>query len=116
MFRMMVQASERLKQYERLQGLGYEGDMRGVAKFFYPLAELNQLEKEGKITTAEKKKLIAPIEGLQKGFVTGKMRTMSFDSSVYESQDSGGPPVECAALGCGDNVGLGRRDLKRCSG
>ena len=92
LFRMMVQASERLKQYERLQGLGYEGDMRGVAKFFYPLAELNQLEKDGKLLPEAKRKLIAPIEGLQKGFVTGKMRTMSFDSSVYESQDQAGRP------------------------
>ena len=90
--------------------------MRGVAKFFYPLAELNQFEKEGKITTAEKNKLIAPIEGLQKGFVTGKMRTMSFDSSVYESQDSAGRPSNVRRWDMEILCGPGRRDLKRYFG
>ena len=92
LFRLMVEASQRLKAFERQEGLGYEQDMRGVAKFFYPLHELNQLVKDGRLEPADRDKYIAPIKALERGFVTGKVRTMSFDSGVYQSQDNAGRP------------------------
>lgn len=90
LFRLMVAAGQRLEHYHKLEGQGYEMDIRGVTKFTAPLTELDQMVNDNTLTEERKAALLRPILTLQKGFVVGQMRSMLLDSSVYQNEQGTG--------------------------
>lgn len=85
LFRHVVEAVERLREYERLEGIGFEGDLRGIPVGRAPITTLQQAVKSGQISQAQAD---AQLESMRR-FLTSHKKTASLamllDSRVYES-------------------------------
>ncbi len=87
-----MQASNRLKRYEELEGYGFETDLRGVPIARAPLGELQQLVSEGQITAAQKSQMEAPLREFIENHIRGPRLGMILDSGTYTSANEAGTP------------------------
>lgn len=82
----------RLQAYERLEGIGFETDLRGIPVGRVPYSTLDAMVKDGKITKEQAEKWAAPIEG----FVTDHKKAVDtglvIDSAVYRTIDESASP------------------------
>lgn len=94
LLRHCVAGANRLKQYELLEGVGYESDLRGIPVARAPLAALQQQLKLGQLTQEEVQSFRAPLERLiTNHFNINKNETgLLLDSSVYSTTDGTGRP------------------------
>ena len=87
LFRHIVKAARRLERYEQLEGFGYENDLRGVPILRAPLTALAQLVKDGKITTAQRDSLLAPLKEFVSNHVKNPSLGMLLDSQPWRTTD-----------------------------
>lgn len=85
LFRHIVKAVERLEEYERLEGIGFETDLRGIPVGRAPFMELKKAVQAGTITQDQ---MDAQLQAMRT-FLTKHKRTANLalflDSKVYES-------------------------------
>jgi hypothetical protein len=92
LIRHLVKPAEALKQYERLEGLGIETDLRGVPVGKAPFAELDKQVENQEITAAQRAALIAPIKKFVKNHVRNEKLGLVLDSMAYTSDDDAQRP------------------------
>lgn len=92
LLRHIVPATEALKKFEQLEGMGFETDLRGIPIGRAPLTRLHQMVKSGEITEGQRKL----IEGPLREFLQNRVRTpnlgLLLDSHPYHSMDEANRP------------------------
>jgi hypothetical protein len=97
LFRHLVEPAARLEEYLRLEGTGFQRDLRGIPVGKAPFSALGKAVEDGVITQDEKTALIGGLESVV------KMQAKSFDTGVivdsqpYESQTDSGTQVSTVA-------------------
>jgi hypothetical protein len=90
LFRHLVEPSDRLNEYLRLEGIGLETDLRGVPIGRGPFQKLSEMEQSGEINRTQRIALEQPL----RDFVTNHVKTaktgMLLDSMTYEAKDEAG--------------------------
>lgn len=85
-------AGQMLQAYERLEGVGFESDMRGVPVGRAPYGELQERVRQHTLSQADSDAMTAPIESM----VTDHLRSVAsgvvLDSSVYEGKGESATP------------------------
>lgn len=92
LFRHVAQACRHLKRYEQLESFGYEADLRGIPVARAPLAAVEQMVTEGKITQAQAHALRSPMEQFIKAHAKNPSLGMLLDSSVYRAEGESKTP------------------------
>ena len=92
LLRHIVSASDALKRYEQLEGIGFETDLRGIPIGRAPLSALNQLVKSGQMTRAQATQALGPIKTFLQNHVKSPKLSMLLDSHVYHAQDEAQRP------------------------
>ena len=92
LFRHLVEPVERLKDFQRLEWVGFETDLRGVLKMKAPIAVLRQQVADGVITQAQMDSILNEIKKFAENHVRGKETSILVDSSVYHSIDEAARP------------------------
>lgn len=85
LFRHVVEAVERLREYERLEGIGFETDLRGIPVARAPIAEMRKMVQAGTLSQDQADEQL----NAMRTFLTKHKRTANLalllDSKVYES-------------------------------
>jgi len=115
LFRHIAKKAKELEKFELLESWGFETDLRGIPVARAPLAKLEQLVKEKKISPQQAQELRAPLEAFIDKHSKNPALGMLLDSSVYRAegemkspsstylwsaellQGDGGPHAEVAA-------------------
>jgi hypothetical protein len=85
LFRHVVEAVERLREYEHLEGIGFETDLRGIPLARAPITELRKQVQAGALSQAQMDDALNALrEFLRKHKRTANL-AMLLDSKVYES-------------------------------
>lgn len=85
LFRHVVEAVERLREYEHLEGIGFETDLRGIPLARAPITELRKQVAAGAISQNQMDEAISQLrEFLRKHKRTANLALL-LDSKVYES-------------------------------
>lgn len=95
-FRHLVDPAERLRKYLKLEGQGYERDMRGIPMGRAPLAEIRQAVKDGKITKDEGEKMLAGMRAFLRAQSKAEDTGILVDSATYTSVTADGTNVSAA--------------------
>lgn len=90
LFRHMVEPSRRLARYLKLEGQGYERDLRGIPVGRAPLAEIAAAVESKTITAAEGAAMTASMERFIQLQAKEENTGFLMDSSVVQGQDEGG--------------------------
>lgn len=94
LFRHIVEASQRLQRYEQLEGFGYETDLRGVPVGRAPIAQLQEMVKNGTLTQDDMDKILAPIKTFLSNHIKGPKLGMLLDSMSYQSTNEATTPSQ----------------------
>lgn len=86
LFRHMVNACRRLDKYELLESWGFETDLRGIPVARAPLARLQQLVTEKKLSPEQAAALRAPLETFIDKHSKNPALGMLLDSSVWRAE------------------------------
>lgn len=95
-FRHLVEPGERLRKYLKLEGQGYERDMRGIPLGRAPITEINNMLRNGQITQAEHTRMLAGIKSFLKTQSKAEDTGILLDSATYLSQSGDGQSVSGA--------------------
>lgn len=87
LLRHVVDATRRLSNYERLEGFGYESDLRGVPVGRAPLGEIQAAVKSGALTQAEGQARIASITSFIQKHIKSPNLGLVLDSATYRGRD-----------------------------
>ena len=91
-FRQLVESAQRLSNYQRLEGFGFETDLRGVPLGRGPFSLLQKMVEEGKITSEQKATLEEPLKKFITNHVKNPALGLMLDSATYLSQDAAASP------------------------
>lgn len=83
-FRSLVPAVRRLQAYEKLEGLGFEIDLRGIPVLRGPIREL---ELNAKLSKADRDKAMQALKDFAEGHIKAKDLALILDSEVYANPD-----------------------------
>lgn len=92
LFRHLVEPAERLREYLRLEGIGFEGDLRGIPIARGPIADLSErqaLDKTGEISADNQLK---PLRDFLANHVRTAKTGLLLDSKTYQTLDEAGRP------------------------
>lgn len=92
LFRHLVNAARRLHKYELLEAWGFETDLRGIPVARAPLARLQQLVSEKKLTPQQAADLRSPLETFIDKHSKNPALGMLLDSAVYRSEGESKAP------------------------
>jgi hypothetical protein len=92
LLRHVVEACRRLRTYERLEGFGYEGNLKGIPLLRAPLRELLKEVEAGTLKKEDMEALLAPFKALMSNHVKNPTLAMLIDSEVYTTKDASGAP------------------------
>lgn len=92
LFRHLVEACDRLRRYEQLEGFGFETDLRGIPVGRAPFAALDELVRENVITEAQKNQILLPMKTFIENHIRGPKLGMLLDSSTYTSTNDATTP------------------------
>lgn len=92
MFRHLYPHARKLMRYEKLEGFGFETDLRGIPIGRAPKALLSQLVSESKITQAESDAAVKVLENFIESHIRAPETGLVLDSLTYQSQDDKGTP------------------------
>jgi len=92
LFRHITPHAKRLMRYEQLEGIGYETDLRGIPVLKAPLAFLQRLVDEKKITPQTKAQIEQPLRDFITNHVRGPETGLLLDSVPYRTTDEKGTP------------------------
>jgi hypothetical protein len=73
----------RLERYEQLEGIGYEGDMRGIPSTKAPLSELEALKKSGQLKKEDVDAILKPLKDFVENHIKSSDTALLLDSAVY---------------------------------
>ena len=93
LFRHLSSACLRLARYEQLESFGYESDLRGIPIARMPLSAMEQMVKEGSLTTAQASSLRAPMEQFIRAHAKNPSLGMLLDSSTYRAEGESKTPT-----------------------
>lgn len=83
-FRQLVDPAERLQRYSKLEGSGYERDLRGIPVGHAPIAEINAAVEAGELTKEQGSSLITGIRKFVKLATKDETTGLLLDSAMYE--------------------------------
>lgn len=92
LFRHLVSPTDRLRRYEELEGFGYEADLRGIPVARAPLAEIESLVQEGKLSRSDANALKQPLTDFVENHIRGPKLGLLLDSMTYQSLDESATP------------------------
>lgn len=94
LLRHVTEAVNRRRTYERLEGIGFETDLRGVPVGMAPYAELEALLKAGDITKNKYDAALKPLRSFIQNHYRAPEATLGLilDSTTYRSTDEGNTP------------------------
>ncbi len=92
LFRHTVEKSNVLALYEKLEGWGYEADMRGIPIGRAPIGKLRAALKANVITVDEFNLAVAPIKDIVANHIKGPARGLVIDSAVQRTDDEAARP------------------------
>ena len=94
LLRHVVPHARKLMRYEALEGIGFETDMRGIPIGRAPLALLDKLVEQGKISETKKEEMVQVI----RDFITNHIRAadtgLVLDSLPYRTTDEKSTPSQ----------------------
>jgi hypothetical protein len=90
LFRHLVEPAERLRRYLKMEGLGYERDMRGLPVGKAPLDELRQRVANGTLAKADAEKAVAGLENFLKLQVKEEDSALLLDSAMFREPNADG--------------------------
>lgn len=93
LFRHLVEPGERIKKYLKLEGQGYERDLRGIPIGRAPLDEINRAVAAGTMKKEDGEKLIAAIRNFIRTQVKQEDTGMLMDSTPYKGITADGTTV-----------------------
>lgn len=85
LFRHVVEAVERLREYERLEGIGFETDLRGIPVGRAPIQALNAAVKSGQLSQSQVDVQLLAMRTFLSSHKKTASLAMLLDSKVYES-------------------------------
>lgn len=91
-FRHLAAPSARIKDYERLEGVGFETDLRGVPVGRGPFTELARMVQSGELTKADRERIESPMRNFIKNHIKGPKLGILLDSQPYISEDEAARP------------------------
>ena len=97
LFRHLVEPAERIRRYLKMEGIGYERDMRGLPIGKAPLAEIRQQVANGTITQADADKAISAIRRFVQLQAKEEDTSILLDSSNYVGPTADGYTVSQVA-------------------
>lgn len=86
LFRHVVNCAKELTRLEQLEGFGYEIDLKGMPLLRAPLAELQEAEKSGQITSAERNVALSALQKFIRDHFKQPSRGLLLDSDVYRNK------------------------------
>lgn len=92
-FRHLVEPAHRLRSYLELEGIGFERDLSGIPIGRAPLEAINQLVVEGKITEADKSRMMNQLTNFTEMKRKKSGTGLVLDSSTYEGKSADGQSV-----------------------
>ena len=92
LLRHIVSATEALKRFEQLEGIGFESDLRGIPIGRAPLTRLREMVKSGAITEDQRIKIEAPLREFLKNHVKTPELGLLLDSHPYHAADEANRP------------------------
>jgi len=116
LFRHLVEPGERIRRYLKMEGLGYERDMRGLPVGRAPLAEINALVEEGALDRKDADKMIAGMERFIQLQVKEEDSAILLDSAPYVGPTTDGyqvSPVEKWKVELLNNGATGFADISK---
>lgn len=91
-FRHIAPEAQRLLRYYQLEGYGVETDLRGIPILRAPLALLDNLVKEEKITEAQKNAMVQVLKDFIDNHIRAPESGLLLDSIPYRTEDEKGTP------------------------
>ena len=92
LFRHVVDSVSRLKEYEKLEAVGFFTDLRGVPVGRAPYAEMAKAVKRGDMTAEEMKKAVNAIRAFMQKHIRSTSTGVLLDSQVHQTEDGTGRP------------------------
>lgn len=92
LMRHVAPAAMRLQAYERLEGTGFETDLRGIPVGRAPYSVLEAMVKKKTISQAQMDAIVQTIEGFVTDHVKSAATGIVLDSMVYKASDEGATP------------------------
>jgi len=89
-FRNLVEPAVRLKEYLRLEKIGYERDLNGTPVGRAPIAKINEAVETGHMTAAQAAGLITGLENFVKMQLKQSTTGIILDSQPFENQTADG--------------------------
>ena len=93
LFRHLVESANRLKLYEKLEGFGFENDLRGIPIGYAPFTGIAERVANGTISDEARKRIEQPLRDWMANHVRGPKGGLLLDSAVYTSEDDAGRPI-----------------------
>jgi hypothetical protein len=90
LFRHIVEATNRLKRYEQLEGFGFETDLRGIPVGKAPISTLNQQVEDGLISELDRANALQPLKDFLKKHIVNPALGYFMDSTPYISTSERG--------------------------
>jgi len=91
-FRHIAPDAERLQRYIQLEGYGVETDLRGIPILRAPLALLQKLVDENKISEAKKNEMVQVLKDFIDNHIRAPESGLLLDSIPYRTEDEKGTP------------------------
>lgn len=92
LFRHVVAAVERLAEYEKLEGIGFESDLRGIPIGRAPITDLQKMVKQGTISAEQMNSQLLALRTFLKSHKKTANLAMLLDSRVYEAKGDNKTP------------------------
>jgi len=96
-FRHLIEPAERLKNYLRLESLGYQRDLSGIPVAKAPITAINKAVAANKLTQADAAAMIAGIKAFVKMEVRKENTGLVIDSQPFENSGPDGPTMSGVA-------------------
>ena len=90
--RQLVAPAKRLARYEELEGIGFETDLGGIPVVRAPFGDYAEMVSNKRITSAERDKLVKPLQNFIENHVRSTRTGVMLDSATYRNQDESERP------------------------
>lgn len=87
LFRHLVEPANALRRFQQLEGWAFETDLRGTPIGRAPIAALQQLVKESKLSKADASRALRPMEEFIQKHIKHPELGLLLDSMTYTSED-----------------------------
>lgn len=92
LLRHAVDPATRLRRLKNLEAIGYETDLRGIPVLRAPLGLLDEMERNGEITAAQKAQYLSNLTTFGENHIKSTTSYVLLDSMTYESLDESATP------------------------